>query len=759
MELEERIPLIKLKWIATLTIEEFEKKCITKKTKKTDIQTIFEMLKNFCKTNLKTNGKTKRIYSYSNNNHEYYYEGRLYSGGSIQGIPSTIRGFLMKDITIDIDMSNSFANIIRYVCKKHKISTPEIEYYINNREECLSKFENRQEGKQAYISSAYSDKFRDKINIPEFKKFDKEMKEIQKKIIMIEEYKNIVDTVPEDKENKVGSAFNRIIIYYENQILHHLVKFLTEKNIEICTLMFDGLLIYGNYYNNSNLLEEISSYIERQIVGLNMKWTYKEHDNILKIPDDFDPNKEIIFDSFVKNDLEASQVLYSLYPYWKYSEGELYVFDDLNGIWKTDRNTFNQIVSRFTNQLWVAVKNRSDNLEASKVKSYGNTTFLFNQMLEKLKILCVDDNWISRSYSSSLGKLLFNNGYFDMKTNKFNVGFNKDIVFSGKINHDYKEFTKTDEEYMESIKKRLFYDPLGKEVGDYFILNLSRGLAGDRMKRIFFGLGFSNTGKSTITKALLNTCGDYIGIFDGNNLAYRTTSSDSASQNRWMMLLKDKRLIFSNEIKSTIPLNGNLIKVVSSGGDAVIGRNHRENEKMFYLSFLCVVFANDLPKIIPYDDAVNNRVRVISYEKIYSDNPKENELKSDPNIDKEFETLIFQRCFIEIFFRQYSRWMNGEFRSEPVEVIQAKKDWIGDEIGCLPVFQEEYEITDNINDYVLSGEIQEWIDEKKIGITMKKFGMEMKRYIISNNLKNVRNDVKKVCGISKNVWIGIKYIS
>ncbi len=52
MELEERIPLIKLKWIATLTIEEFEKKCITKKTKKSDIQTMFEMLKNFCKTNL-----------------------------------------------------------------------------------------------------------------------------------------------------------------------------------------------------------------------------------------------------------------------------------------------------------------------------------------------------------------------------------------------------------------------------------------------------------------------------------------------------------------------------------------------------------------------------------------------------------------------------------------------------------------------------------------------------------------------------------
>lgn len=112
MELEERIPLIKIKYISTFTIEEFEKKCITKKTKKSDIQTMFEMLKNFCKTNIKTNGKTKRIYSYSKSNPEFYYEGRLYSGGSIQSISSTIRGFLMKDITTDIDMSNSFANII-----------------------------------------------------------------------------------------------------------------------------------------------------------------------------------------------------------------------------------------------------------------------------------------------------------------------------------------------------------------------------------------------------------------------------------------------------------------------------------------------------------------------------------------------------------------------------------------------------------------------------------------------------------------------
>ena len=123
------------------------------------------------------------------------------------------------------------------------------------------------------------------------------MKEIQKKISAIDEYKQIVYTVPEEKDNKLGSAFNRIIISYENQILQHLVRFLAERNIEICTLMFDGLLIYGDFYNEESLIAEIESYIERQIPGLNMKWTYKKHDNTLKMPEDFDPNTEIIFDN------------------------------------------------------------------------------------------------------------------------------------------------------------------------------------------------------------------------------------------------------------------------------------------------------------------------------------------------------------------------------------------------------------------------------------------------------------------------------
>lgn len=763
MELIERLLLKPIQWLSQLSYSEFVETCLSKSKKHSsdDAKTSYSLLEQFCKTNLKTSGITKRIYSYSLTT-PLGLGGRLFSGGSLQGLPSSVRGLLMNNNGTDIDMTNAHPVILLYICKLHNITCPHLEYYINHREKCLEKFETRDKGKDTYLKATNNDKMNRAKNLPiEFKKYDLEMKQIQKKLVDIEKYKELVDAVPVNKSyNKIGSAINRILCYYENIILQHAIHVVNTKGIEIAILMFDGLMIYGNYYKNKDLLSEISYYVEKQMPGLNMKWAYKEHNICLVVPDDFkyEESKNINKTTFVCNDLEAAQKLYTLYPYWKYSENELYVFDDKTGLWKNDRISYNLVVSRFTNDLWVGVKGKHDCLEASKIKSYGNTTTLFIQMLEKLKTLCIDDQWLKKSASSSLGKLLFSNGYLDLRSGVFHKSFNSDILFTGKIHQEYNDkYTVNDLHYMESIKQRLFYEPLGREVGDFFILNLARGLAGDVMKRILFGLGSSNTGKSTITKALLKTCSDYVGTFDGNNFAYRNTSNDSASQNRWLMLLKNKRLIFSNEIKSTIPLNGNLIKMVSSGGDSVIGRQHAGNECEFYLSFLAVVFANDLPKITPYDDAVNNRVRVVSYTKPYIECPvNKHELKMDPNIDAEFDTLTFQRCFLEVFIQQYYKWKQGEFSIEPLEVTQAKEDWIGTDIGCLPAFLKDYELTNDETDYIKSSEVQEWLELGKYGITMKKFGMEMKQYTLKHTLDKVKSGGKKINGLNKQVWYGVK---
>ena len=287
MEITERISLRPIHWLSQLSYTEFVDKCLNKNKKytKEECKIKYSILQQFCQTNLKTSGLTKRIYSYSTGT-----SGRLFSGGSLQGVPSTIRGLFMRNgIGTDIDMSNAHQVILCYICKLHNIQCPQLEYYINHRDECLSKFESREIGKITYLTALNKDTINRNKGLPsDFKKYDVEIKQIQKKLIQIENYRELIDSVPIDKTyNKLGSAINRIMCHYENIILQHAIHIVNQKNIEIAILMFDGLMIYGDYYKNKGLLEDIRYYVETQMPGLNMKWTYKEHNIEINVPDDF----------------------------------------------------------------------------------------------------------------------------------------------------------------------------------------------------------------------------------------------------------------------------------------------------------------------------------------------------------------------------------------------------------------------------------------------------------------------------------------
>jgi len=271
-----------------MSYSEFIEKCLNNNKKHTveECKTKYSILQQFCQTNLNNTGITKRVYSHS----PTLMSGRLFSGGSLQGLPSTIRGLFMRDgIGTDIDMCNAHPVILRYICKLHNIPCPQLEYYISHREECLMKFESREIGKIAYLTSLNKDTINRSNDLPlEFKKYDVEIKQIQKKLVQINDYSNLVLSVPKDKTyNKLGSAVNRIMCFFENIILQYAINIIIKKGIEIAILMFDGLMIYGDYYSDKRLLEEISYYIEENMPGLEMKWVYKEHNMALKVPDDF----------------------------------------------------------------------------------------------------------------------------------------------------------------------------------------------------------------------------------------------------------------------------------------------------------------------------------------------------------------------------------------------------------------------------------------------------------------------------------------
>jgi phage/plasmid-associated DNA primase len=475
-----------------------------------------------------------------------------------------------------------------------------------------------------------------------------------------------------------------------------------------------------------------------------------------------DENKHQELFNGVMNDEEAAAKLFELYPHWVTCEEILYVFDFTTGMYSSTQNSYNTVINKHSDFLHLMLKDDGFDKKwyRSENRSYGNTSELLFKIITFLKTKNVNNDWLRQNQSSSLDKVLFTNGIYNFNTHQFHEKFNPAYVFFGRIHHAVEEYSNEDIEYMEDIKQRLFYNALGIDIGDYLIENIGRGLSGECMKRILFAIGDTNCGKGVVTTACQLSLGDYCGSFNAESIAHRETSQDEAQIMRWVMLLRNKRIIISNEMKSGMKLNGNFIKKICSGGDALTGRGHCQNEVSFQTHFLPIVLDNDMNQITPYDTAVDDRVRCLTFQKSYVSEPKtDSELLADPNIKKELETTRFQRCFIAILLRSHADFVDrGRVELNPDGVKNAKRELIETTMDKNPVttFLRDYQITDNANDFVASSTIDAWIKELDLNISMTKFGRELKKYAEKQRFSNVHSKDKKVFGKTIKVWMGIK---
>lgn len=286
MELVERIPLDRIHYLNSLNFKQCKELDLYKSCKNDEERKIqFNIMKSFCETNIKTRGETKRIYSFTEKT-PLEVGGRLYCGNSIQGLSSKLRGFLLGNTTTDIDMKNAHPVILKYLCFLHNIECPNLSYYVHNRNDILNRLGS--EYKTEFLKAVNNDQINKKSKDDFFKAFDKECKNIQKIITSLDCYKYIVSSVPSTREyNWLGSAINRILCVFENKIIQEVVSVLNSKQIEICAMMFDGIMAYGNYYDNIDLLENIQTFVENKFQGLKMVFSFKEHSNFIQMPNDF----------------------------------------------------------------------------------------------------------------------------------------------------------------------------------------------------------------------------------------------------------------------------------------------------------------------------------------------------------------------------------------------------------------------------------------------------------------------------------------
>ena len=154
-----------------------------------------------------------------------------------------------------------------------------------------------------------------------------------------------------------------------------------------------------------------------------------------------------------------------------------------------------------------------------------------------------------------------------------------------------------------------------------------RFLTGDTSEEefyIFFGATTRN-GKSTITEILLYLLGDYATTISPESLAIKA-NKDSRTASPDIAKLAGTRLVVASEPPRRMLFDSSLVKTLT-GRDTVSARFLHENEFQFKPKFKLILNSNYLPVISDKTVFSSNRVKVVPFERHFTEKEQNKHLK------------------------------------------------------------------------------------------------------------------------------------
>ena len=234
--------------------------------------------------------------------------GRYFAehGLSLQNFSKKLRHTLVHDTHTDIDMKNAHPQILYQSCLhyKSKLKIKHLKSYVDNREKYLKMFmdyfnSDRKTAKEMFLVIMYLGSWEKYLKEHKLK-YKQKTDEIVKFII---DFKNelasiadfVCELIPETyiylTANPIAgkSPKSSCLSYYlgdiENFLLKHSVEFLENKQIEVETLCFDGLLVLNNDILNDELLKELNKYVStkkyKNGFKYNIQFEYKQMDEAI----------------------------------------------------------------------------------------------------------------------------------------------------------------------------------------------------------------------------------------------------------------------------------------------------------------------------------------------------------------------------------------------------------------------------------------------------------------------------------------------
>jgi hypothetical protein len=259
-------------------------------------------------------------------------------------------------------------------------------------------------------------------------------------------------------------------------------------------------------------------------------------------------------------------------------------------------------------------------LRKANVGEYSTSSAKQDALFKQLDDLADEDpEFFARAEASAKRRLAFANGVWDFGRGEL-LPFSPDIVLLHKLPHRYPD-NEADLARTRLVAAEIqvrVIDPIWTRSGEYVMQNTARAVAGCVEDRTYhFGIGETASGKGVwmdiITSAITARL---VGIINSGNILWQTRTGDQAKNNSWLCACRENLINFTSEIQvgGGVYIDGNKLKVLSSGGERNTGRQNNQDEYDFRLKGMPWSFANDIPPIKPTDSAVKARVRFVPME-------------------------------------------------------------------------------------------------------------------------------------------------
>ena len=302
---EERVNQKVAHWLTTLTVDDLRKynpgspthRCKTDK----DFEIALTKLKVFLASIVGKPG-VERTYQFARGKDF----GRLFCPKGMQNAWRAFRGALCKGLMTDIDMKNCHPVILLWICDTFGIDAPKLREYVENRPHHLAELgkvtngKDRDACKRLFLVATNTNRPLRNIPYDFFNEYQTEIQDTIQPALMnndeLARFKTYAEEAARrreadgDEANEEGSFLNLVLCYTENELLMEVKAFLDSVEIETALLAFDGLMVYGDYYDHSGLLMVLHNRLKHKF-GIDMYFDYKQHETTAldDMPTDFDP--------------------------------------------------------------------------------------------------------------------------------------------------------------------------------------------------------------------------------------------------------------------------------------------------------------------------------------------------------------------------------------------------------------------------------------------------------------------------------------